>query len=106
MIPRNCFESLFSAIEPFAKSKAKVSDAMYERMATYVAQNKKAITTMFYVFSKIAEIKTNIIRQLDSTGGSVEASIGKEAGHEGYVVGGLKLVDRFRFSRTNFAKMI
>ena len=100
------FNNMYDGFLPFAKSKAKVSDAMYERMATYVAQNKKAITTMFYVFSKIAEIKTNIIRQLDSTGGSIEASIGNEAGHEGYVVGGLKLVDRFRFSRTNFAKNI
>ena len=50
--------------------------------------------------------KTQVIRALDSQGSGIQASVDGEAGHEGYVSSGLKLVDRLRFSRANFAKNV
>ena len=57
---------------------------------------------MFYIFTELAKAKTLIIRQLDQADDIIKASVGNEPGHEGYVIGGLKLVDRFRFSKMNF----
>ena len=64
----------------------------------------KVVEFIFKIFNAVAVIKTQIVRALDSQGGGISASVDGESGHEGYVQGGLKLVDRLRFSRSNFEK--
>ena len=82
--------------------KPKVSEPKYERMEKYIQEKQKAVATVFYIFTELAKAKTLIIRQLDQADDIIKASVGNEPGHEGYVIGGLKLVDRFRFSKMNF----
>ena len=82
----------------------KVTDAKAERLQQYVGDNMKVVELVFQIFNAIAVIKTQIVRDLDKQGGGITATIDGESGHEGYVQGGLKLVDRLRFSRSNFAK--
>ena len=65
-------------------------------------EKQKAVATVFYIFTELSKAKTLIIRQLDQADDIIKASVGNEPGHEGYVIGGLKLVDRFRFSKMNF----
>ena len=72
----------------------------------YVNENKQVVDLIFKIFNAIAVIKTQVVRALDQQGGGITASIDGESGHEGYVAGGLKYVDRLRFSKSNFAKNI
>ena len=44
-----------------------------------------------------------LIKALDNQDQDVQANIGDAPGHEGYVGDGIKLVDRDKFSRVNFA---
>jgi len=82
----------------------KVSEPKAERLTKYVGENMKVVELIFKVFNAIAVIKTQIVRALDKQGGGISATIDGESGHEGYVAGGLKYVDRLRFSKSNFAK--
>ena len=82
----------------------KVSEGKGQRLAQYVNDNVRAVELVFKVFNAIAVIKTQIVRSLDKQGGGISATVDGESGHEGYVAGGLKYVDRLRFSRSNFAK--
>lgn len=84
----------------------KVSQGKGERLANYVGENMKVVELIFNIFNAIAVIKTQIVRSLDSQGSGITATIDGESGHEGYVAGGLKYVDRLRFSKSNFAKNI
>ena len=84
----------------------KVSQGKGERLANYVGENIKVVELIFNIFNAIAVIKTQIVRALDQQGGGISATIDGESGHEGYVAGGLKYVDRLRFSKSNFAKNI
>ena len=60
------------------------------------------------LFDTIQLIKTRVVRQLDVSTTHITASVDQEPGHEGYVTSTaqqpLKLVDRLRFSRANFAR--
>lgn len=85
-------------------AQTKVSQGKGERLANYVGENIKVVELIFNVFKAIAVIKTQIVRALDQQGSGISATIDGESGHEGYVAGGLKYVDRLRFSRSNFAK--
>lgn len=82
----------------------KVSKPKGDRLVAYVSENMKVVELIFKVFNAIAVIKTQIVRSLDKQGGGISATIDGESGHEGYVAGGLKYVDRLRFSKSNFAK--
>jgi len=82
----------------------KVSQGKGERLANYVGENIKLVELIFNIFNAIAGIKTQIVRSLDKQGSGITASIDGDSGHEGYVAGGLKYVDRLRFSKANFAK--
>ena len=98
------FNDMASQFLQFAKTK--VTDAKYQRMEQYVSKNMQVVLVIFNIFNTIAVAKTQVIRALDSQGSGIQASVDGEAGHEGYVSGGLKLVDRLRFSRANFAKNV
>jgi Family of unknown function (DUF6267) len=73
-------------------------------------QGRQGLEGIFAIWVTVYNLKMNIKQQIDAgMGGSdVQASIGNEPGHEGYVVGGgedkFKLIDRLGFSRANFAK--
>jgi hypothetical protein len=82
----------------------KTSKPKGDRLTKYVSENMKVVEFIFKIFNAVAVIKTQIVRALDSQGGGISASVDGESGHEGYVQGGLKLVDRLRFSRSNFEK--
>lgn len=82
----------------------KVTDVKAQRLTQHVKENARAVDLVFKLFNAIAVIKTQIVRSLDQQGSGITASIDGESGHEGYVAGGLKYVDRLRFSRSNFAK--
>jgi len=84
----------------------KVSKPKAQRLEQYVNENKQVVDLIFKIFNAIAVIKTQVVRALDQQGGGITASIDGESGHEGYVAGGLKYVDRLRFSKSNFAKNI
>lgn len=87
-------------------AQTKVSKPKAERLTKYVNENMKVVELIFKVFNAIAVIKTQIVRALDKQGGGISATIDGESGHEGYVAGGLKYVDRLRFSKSNFAKNV
>lgn len=84
------------------------TDQKLERMKHHIKEHKQGLAAIFQSFVVITRAKTDIVNQLDKHGGSVQASVGGEHGHEGYVAGtdqgNIKLVDRMRFSRANFAK--
>ena len=84
----------------------KVSKPKAQRLTQYVTENIKVVELIFNIFNAVAVIKTQVVRALDQQGGGITASIDGESGHEGYVAGGLKYVDRLRFSKSNFAKNI
>ena len=74
------------------------------RIFQWATENKAAVAAVFQGFLEISALKNDIVRQLDSQAHDVQASIGNEPGHEGYVGQGMKFVDRMRFSAANFAK--
>jgi hypothetical protein len=74
------------------------------RIFEWANENKQAVAALFEAFLHISALKNDLVRQLDSQGQAVQASINGEPGHEGYVGQGLKFVDRMRFSQANFAK--
>ena len=89
-----------------AWATTKVSAPKAQRLEQYVNNNMKVVDLIFKIFKAIAVIKTQIVRSLDQQGSGITASIDGESGHEGYVAGGLKYVDRLRFSKSNFAKNV
>jgi hypothetical protein len=65
---------------------------------------------MWSIWATLTDLKLNVKKQIDiqQTGLPIQARIGEENSHEGYVFGSgknkLKLIDRLGFSRANFAK--
>lgn len=96
------FENMAQGFVDFTKTK--VSEPKQQRIEQVVAENQQAVTAVFAIFRMIAAIKTRMVRELDREGSGIRASIDGEPGHEGYVASGIKLVDRLRFSKSNFAK--
>ena len=82
----------------------KVTPNKAKRLEQYVNENKQVVDLIFKIFNAIAVIKTQVVRALDKQGSGITASVDGESGHEGYVAGGLKYVDRLRFSKSNFEK--
>jgi hypothetical protein len=96
------FENMAQGFVDFTKTK--VSEPKQQRIEQVVAENQQAVTAVFTIFRMIAAIKTRMVRELDREGSGIRATIDGEPGHEGYVASGIKLVDRLRFSKSNFAK--
>ena len=96
------FENMAQGFVDFTKTK--VSEPKQQRIEQVVAENQQAVTAVFAIFRMIAAIKTRMVRELDREGSGIRATIDGEPGHEGYVASGIKLVDRLRFSKSNFAK--
>jgi hypothetical protein len=74
------------------------------RIFQWATENKSAVAAVFQAFLEISALKNDLVRQLDSQGQDVQASVDDEPGHEGYVGQGMKFVDRMRFSAANFAR--
>jgi hypothetical protein len=73
------------------------------RIIEWMNENKGAVSAMFSTFVNIALLKDQLIKALDTQEQDVQANIKGVPGHEGYVGDGIKLVDRDKFSRVNFA---
>jgi hypothetical protein len=74
------------------------------RIFEWATENKQAVAAVFQAFLEVSALKNDLVRQLDSQGQDVQASVDDEPGHEGYVGQGMKFVDRMRFSAANFAR--
>jgi hypothetical protein len=74
------------------------------RIFDWANKNQAGVAAVFDMFLHLSALKNDIVRQLDAQSQDVQASIGDEPGHEGYVGSDLKYVDRMRFSAQNFAK--
>ena len=100
------FENMASEFITWAE--ASVSEPKLKRIDQFLQQNRKALALIFMLFDTIQLIKTRVVRQLDVSTTHITASVDQEPGHEGYVTSTaqqpLKLVDRLRFSRANFAR--
>ena len=77
---------------------SKVSAPKQQRLVDYIRQNKQAFEDLWKIVGATQAIKNDIIDQFDSHDADVTASIGNNAGGEGYVIanpkGDLKLVNR------------
>ncbi len=91
-------------VQGFGDYVLQKAPAKASRIFEWATENKQAVASLFQAFLNISSIKNDLVRQLDSQGQAVQASINGEPGHEGYVGQGLKFVDRMRFSQANFAK--
>jgi hypothetical protein len=96
------FSNMAEGFLEFASTK--VTPQKLERLTKFCTDNARALELVFTLFRMIGAIKTKIVRQLDGASSGIQASIDGEPGHEGYVTSGIKLVDRLRFSKSNFAK--
>ena len=77
---------------------SKVSAPKQQRLVDYIRQNKQGFEDLWKIVGATQAIKNDIIDQFDSHDADVTASIGNNAGGEGYVIanpkGDLKLVNR------------
>ena len=77
---------------------SKVSAPKQQRLVDYIGQNKQGFEDLWKIVGATQAIKNDIIDQFDSHDADVKASIGNNAGGEGYVIanpkGDLKLVNR------------
>lgn len=100
------FDNLISEFQKWAQGN--VSVPKFQRLQQYLEQEKTALQAAFIVFGGLLNVKNSIVSSLDQTNSGVKASIAGQPGHEGYVatVGDntIKLVDRLKFSRANFAR--
>lgn len=91
----------------FLSSNTKISGTKKQKVEDYVKQNSAEFDNVFNVVKSIAELKNNLVSQLDSTSGDVTATINGKPGGEGYVInsGGdkIKLVNRGGFTAANKA---
>lgn len=96
------YNNLVKGFGPWIQAKAPTKA---DRMLQWANENKEAFVGVFDVFLTITDIKNSLIKQFDKQASSVSASYDSgETGHEGYVANNLKFVDRFKFSRANFAQ--
>jgi hypothetical protein len=73
------------------------------RIIEWMNENQGAVSALFSTFVNIALLKDKLIKDLDNQDQDIKADIKGVSGHEGYVGDGIKLVDRDKFSRVNFA---
>ena len=95
------YDNLMSGFGDWVRQK---SPAKAPRIFEWATENKQAVAALFQAFLEISSLKNQVVRQLDAQTQDVQASINNEPGHEGYVGQNMKFVDRFRFSKANFAQ--
>lgn len=96
------YNNLVKGFGPWVQGKVPTKA---DRMLQWANENKEAFVGVFEIFMAITDIKNSLIKQFDKQASSVGASYDSgETGHEGYVANNLKFVDRFKFSRANFAQ--
>ena len=96
------FDNLVKDFADWIRAK---SPTKAERMLAHANENSAAFVGVFDLFLTIVQIKDHMIKQFDKQASSVRARYDSgETGHEGYVANNLKFVDRFKFSRANFAQ--
>ena len=95
------YDNLMSGFGDWVRQK---SPAKAPRIFEWATENKQAVAALFQAFLEISSLKNQVVRQLDAQDQDVRASIDNEPGHEGYVGQNMKFVDRFRFSKANFAQ--
>ena len=95
------YDNLMGGFGEWVKQK---SPAKAPRIFEWATENKQAVAALFQAFLEISSLKNQVVRQLDAQTQAVQASINNEPGHEGYVGQNMKFVDRFRFSKANFAQ--
>ena len=89
-------------------SRSKLSANKQKNIAEHINNNKAGFNAIWQVVTGIMRIKDDVIRQFDSHGQTVKATIpGHGEGGEGYVLahpkGDIKLVPREYFTRANRA---
>lgn len=98
---------LFEGFLPWVQSNPKISKPMVAKVTEYCAANAAGLKAIFGAFELITDLKHDVIRQLDSHNGPVQAHIAGKPGGEGYVNtdpgGNIKYVNRLGFSAANFA---
>ena len=86
---------------------AKVSDKKKAKIAEYINSNQAGFSALWETVNTIMMAKDQVIADIDAQGGTVQQSIGGQAGGEGYVLahpeGDIKLVPRSTFSAANRA---
>ena len=82
---------------------SSVSDPKKQKIIEYVKQNMNAFVALWNTVSGIMKAKDNIIGQLDTAQGDVQATVNGKPGGEGYVLGDIKLVRRSGFTKANRA---
>jgi len=93
----------------FAKwlETSKVSDKKKAKIAEYITSNQTGWIALWETVNTIMQAKDQVIADIDAQGGTVQQSIGGQAGGEGYVLahpeGDIKLVPRSTFSAANRA---
>lgn len=91
----------------FLENEKTISDGKKAKMIEYSQQNQSDLEKIFNAVKAINDLKNSIIFQLDSQDMGVKASIGDDAGGEGYVIsdpsGPIKLVNRGGFTAANRA---
>ena len=77
---------------------SKVSLPKQQRIIDHIGGNKQGFDALWEIASSIQTVKNDIIKQFDNHDADVKASIGNDAGGEGYVIahpqGDIKLVNR------------
>jgi hypothetical protein len=96
------FKNLLTDFAPWVRAKAPTKS---ERILKWANENEAAFVAVFEIFLKITQLKNDLVAQFDKQTKDVQASYDTgDRGHEGYVANDLKFVDRFKFSRANFAQ--
>jgi len=94
------FKNLLKDFGPWVTQKIPTQAP---RIIEWMNENKGAVSAMFSAFVNIALLKDQLVKALDNQDSDIKADIQGVRGHEGYVGDGIKLVDRDKFSRVNFA---
>jgi len=94
------FTNMVKDFGPWVTSK---QPTQAPRIIEWMNENQGAVSALFSTFVNIALLKDQLIKALDNQEQDVQANIKGVPGHEGYVGDGIKLVDRDKFSRVNFA---
>ena len=101
-VERNCLINLGSDFSRWLMTSS-VSDPKKQKIIEYVKQNMNAFVALWNTVSGIMKAKDNIIGQLDTAQGDVQATVNGKPGGEGYVLGDIKLVRRSGFTKANRA---
>lgn len=109
-IASNIIPRFLKYLEGSLSAKASLKLLGSNRDGWLYKEGASGLYGMWAIWAALTDLKLNIKKQIDiqQIGLPIQARIGEEDSHEGYVFGGgknkLKLIDRLGFSRANFAK--